>query len=81
MENPMPTGPKGPEMKVYRVWSKHVSNCVWLLSESEADAIELISEMKLLDEPLMVAQDDKKMDVPKGIVLNADGETFTIVKG
>jgi hypothetical protein len=67
-------------MKVYRVWAKHVSNCVWLLAESEDDAIELVSEARLLDAPLTAAIDDKKTGVPNGVILNADGETFDIVR-
>jgi len=67
-------------MKVYRVWGKNITDYVWLLAESEADAIEVISQMKILDEPLMAVPDNQKHGVAKGIVLNADGETFTIVR-
>ena len=68
-------------MKVYRVWGRHVNDCVWLLAASEADAIEAVSWMRILDEPLVAFPDDQKLGVPKGVILNGDGETFTILGG
>jgi hypothetical protein len=68
-------------MKVFRVWGRHVNDCVWLLEDSEADAIEAVSLMQILDEPLTAAPDDKKLGVPRGVILNRDGETFTILGG
>jgi len=41
----------------------------WVAAESEDDAIDAISTMKLFKGPLTAAVDDKKMDLPRGLVL------------
>jgi hypothetical protein len=69
-------------MRVYRVWGRRdVNDCVWLLEKSKADAIGMISEMRILSEPLVAALDDEKLGVSKDVVLNAAGEHFAIVRG
>jgi hypothetical protein len=68
-------------MKVYRVSAEQMNQYAWVAAESEDDAIDAISTMKLFKGPLTAAVDDKKMDLPRGLVLTADGETFNIVEG
>jgi hypothetical protein len=69
----------GAVVRVYRVWADDVANCAWLEAESEADAIDTVSPLEILKGPLTAALDDKKFDVPKGVVLGSDGRTFDIV--
>ena len=54
-------------MKVYRVWGNDVTNCAWLQAESEADAINLVSA-KIISGSLSADLDDKKFNVPVGVV-------------
>jgi hypothetical protein len=68
-------------MKVYRVSAEQMNQYAWVAAESESDAIDTISLMRLFEGPLTAAVDNKKMDLPRGVVLTADGKTFDIVKG
>lgn len=34
-------------MRIHRVWAKDVTDCAWLETKSEADAIDLVSAFKL----------------------------------
>ena len=67
-------------MKVYRVWAKDVTDCAWLKAGSEANAIDVVSTLKLFTGPLKATVDDKKFDVPKGVVLSSTGKTFAIAQ-
>ena len=68
-------------MKVYRVWGNDITNCAWLQAESEADAIDVVSAMKIISGSLTAALDDKKFNVPEGVVLASTGKTFDIIRG
>ena len=45
---------------------------------SEANAIDVVSTLTLFTGPLNATVDDKKFDVPEGVVLSSTGKTFTI---